>query len=129
MSATQLTQFVENEGILIPIELWDLPFVPARVFYVTDVPAGDIRGKHAHYKTEQILICVQGKIDVTLRSKNQAGSTLLTPGQCIYVGKMVWDEQRYVTGNDILLSICSTPYDPDDYILDYEQFTRLITND
>ena len=40
----------------------------------------------------------------------------------IFVDSMVWDKQQYLTGNDILLSICSTEYDKDDYIKSYDQF-------
>ena len=61
-----LRQCVEDNGTLVPIDFSELTFAPKRVFYVTGVPAGDERGHHAHYETQQLLICVQGKISVHL---------------------------------------------------------------
>ncbi len=35
---------------------------------------------------------------------------------------MIWDSQVFMTGDDVLLSICSTPYDKSDYIEDMSSF-------
>ena len=35
-----------------------LPFSIKRIFYITHVPLGSIRGKHAHKKCSQYLICL-----------------------------------------------------------------------
>ena len=35
-----------------------LPFVPKRIFATFDVPAGSVRGEHAHRKLEQLIICL-----------------------------------------------------------------------
>ena len=43
--------------------------------------------------------------------------------------KMVWDSQVFTTGNDILLSICSTAYDREDYIEDFDEFLRIVNLD
>ena len=56
--------FRSPKGLLAPIELGQLPFVPKRVFYVCGVPKGQERGNHAHYTTKQILTCIQGEIIV-----------------------------------------------------------------
>lgn len=112
-----------NLGILSVIEFGGLPFIPQRIFWVTDVPAGEMRGGHAHYKTEQILICAAGKILVKTASGNgEIKQELLKPGQYTYVGKMVWDEQIFMTGKDVLLVLASTSYDRNDYITTYNDY-------
>ena len=38
-----------------------------------------------------------------------------------YIDKMTWGEQKYITGKEILLVLCSTNYDPKDYIYNLEE--------
>ena len=49
--------FKDHRGLLVPIEFAQLPFMPKRLFYVSNVPKGEERGNHAHYNTKQILTC------------------------------------------------------------------------
>ena len=39
---------------------------------------------------------------------------------------MVWDSQVFLTGDDMLMSICSTPYKKEDYIEDFDLFLSLV---
>lgn len=113
----------ENEkGLLVPMELDQLPFVPKRIFYVKNVPKGSVRGNHAHYKTQQVLTCLQGIVQVKLDYGDKIWEVTLNANESVFCDKMVWDSQTYVTDDAILMSICSTPHDPEDYITDYEKF-------
>ena len=109
-------------GILSVLEFENLPFVPQRAFWVTHVPQGEERGNHAHHKTEQVLICVQGVIMVRIDRGRGTTEQILRPGESVYVGRMSWDSQVFLTGNDMLLVIASTKYDKGDYIEDKEFF-------
>ncbi len=124
-SVNVLNRIVEDEGILCPIEFDDLPFVPKRMFYVFNVPKGEIRGYHAHYKTKQLLICIQGMIVVQLLHYGKIENHLLTLGESVFVDSMVWDSQKYLTEDAILLSLCSTKYNKDDYITDLNEFEKI----
>jgi dTDP-4-dehydrorhamnose 3,5-epimerase-like enzyme len=112
----------DQDGVLVPIEFKDLPFEPRRVFYVTDVPKGVSRGHHAHYETKQLLVCIQGRIEVTLHDGKSAKTTILRKNESVMIDTMVWDSQRFLTGEEVMLVICSTPYDKADYIEDFEVF-------
>ncbi len=46
----------DDDGTLVPIEFSELPFEPKRVFYVTNVPKGEERGNHAHFKSFLLLM-------------------------------------------------------------------------
>ena len=118
--------FTDRNGVLIPIELDQLPFVPKRVFYVTNVPKGEERGNHAHYTTEQILTCIQGEIIVKLHNGTGLKTITLKPNQWTFVNRLIWDSQIFVTGNDVLMAICSTIYDKSDYIEDFTKFKQII---
>lgn len=106
---------IDNRGSLVPIEFKDLPFIPKRLFYVTNVPLGYRRGGHAHHETEQILICVKGIIGVRLIEENRS-YFILEENEYLYVGKKIWDAQDFITENAVLLVLCSTNYEENDYI-------------
>jgi len=117
--------FKDDDGTLVPIEFSKLPFKPRRIFYVCDVPKGEERGMHAHYETQQILTCIKGKILVKLHNGISMSETVLEENDTVFIDKMTWDSQVFLTGNDVLLSICSTEYNLDDYIDDFDFFLKL----
>lgn len=114
----KLNKFIDERGILVPFELEKLSFLPKRFFYVYNVPVGTWRGGHAHYETEQFLICVQGKIAVKLESKNGIEEFVLEEGETCYIEKLVWDSQNFLEEDSVLLVLCSTNYNKSDYIFD-----------
>ena len=118
----------DERGSLLPVEFEKhLEFTPKRCFVVTDVPKDMERGGHAHWKTEQLLVCVKGLIECTLDYGNQRKESIeMKPGECVQVPPLVWDTQIFLTGDDVLLVLCSTEYKKSDYILDYDEFTHII---
>ena len=74
-------------GDLLPIEFFDLPFAPKRVFTVTNVPKNEIRGQHAHYETEQIFICTNGSILVGLDDGKTKEEVILLKGDGVLIKK------------------------------------------
>ena len=107
----------DERGNLLPLDFDRLPFTPRRVFTVTGVPVGSIRGEHGHRSGEQLLVCLQGKIDLLLRKGHEEATTALTPaGQGLLLGAGVWCRQTYLVSNSVLLVLASEPYDPESYI-------------
>ena len=122
-----LTSYIED-GVLVPIEFKkDIPFEVNRLFYVFGVPSEQPRGQHAHYKTKQILTCLNGTIECICKDGfgGKINFQLNDPTKGVYIPEMIWDEQVYKSNQSFLLSICSTSYDPNDYINDYEEFKKL----
>jgi hypothetical protein len=37
-----------------------LPFSIAKVLYMTDIAPDDVRGRHAHHRTQEIAVCLEG---------------------------------------------------------------------
>ena len=122
-----LRTMVEPDGNLVPIESEvDIPFIIKRVFYVYGVKDQNDRGKHSHHKTKQILICLNGKIEVLCDSGDKKQKYLLeSPQQALYIPPMIWDEQNYLTEDSVLLVLANTRYSESDYIDDYSEFKRL----
>ena len=52
-------------GYLVPLEYnTNLPFEVKRIFYTYNVPYENNRGAHAYYKTQQVLICISGSLNI-----------------------------------------------------------------
>ena len=106
----------DRRGELLPIDLELLPWVPRRVFTISNVPAGTCRGGHGHNSGRQLLFCVQGQIDVRLRYRGEEIELVLTPGSPgILIHEQVWAEQRYLLQHSVLLVFASEAYNPDSY--------------
>lgn len=111
-------------GSLAAMELQRLaPFEVQRLFIVYDVPSREVRGEHAHRRLEQFLICVRGSCQLLLDDGLERDSIRLSdPTLGVFVPPMVWGVQLDFSPDAVLLVLASAPYDPDDYIRDYEQF-------
>ena len=118
---------VDANGNLCPLESnCNVPFDIKRIFYVYGVRDEELRGQHAHYKTQQLLVCLSGKVEVICKDESKTARYLLeSPQQALYIPEMIWDEQVYRTEQSVLLVLSNTKYDPSDYIHDFEQFKRL----
>ena len=123
---TDLIPYLDDRGILVPMEIHPFKFPVKRLFWVTGVPKGTTRGNHAHYKTRQMLICIKGSITVHLKYQNEVEDIFpLTANQWCFVDKLVWDAQTFSSPDDILLVLADTFYDKEDYITDFKKFTEL----
>jgi dTDP-4-dehydrorhamnose 3,5-epimerase-like enzyme len=100
-----------------------LPFQPKRYFMVYDVPSKEIRGEHAHRTCDQLLICVNGSVNVMVDDgKNRQQVLLDRPELSLYVPAMVWASQYHYTANALLMVMASEIYDAGDYIREYDAF-------
>lgn len=103
-----------------------LPFVPKRYFVVYDVPNKDVRGAHAHRECHQFLTCVSGTISLVVDDGSVREEILLdSPSIGVHLPPLTWGIQYRYSESAVLLAFASHPYDPDDYIRDYDEFTRV----
>ena len=125
-----LKTFIDSEGSLVPIESGlSIPFKIKRVFYVFEVHDQKDRGEHSHYKTEQVLICLSGKVKVLCDDgKDRKEWILDKPNEALYIPNLIWDEQTYIVPGSVLLVLANTGYDKSDYITDYNEFKKLKEN-
>ncbi|HVD99659.1 MAG TPA: FdtA/QdtA family cupin domain-containing protein [Cytophagaceae bacterium] len=116
-----------TEGYLTVAEEWlDVPFDIKRVYWSYYTPQMITRGRHAHYKLEQVLVAVSGKIVVT--NESLKGETFVhvldEPNVGLYVPPMYWHVIQF-SHNAVMMSLASTPYDENDYITSYEDFLKI----
>ncbi|MEQ9408306.1 MAG: WxcM-like domain-containing protein [Fuerstiella sp.] len=124
VKSIRLRQVSDLRGTLTVCQ-WDqqLPFVPQRVFFLHGVPSEKVRGAHAHKECVQVLVCINGSVNVllddgTIREEcvlnSSAEGLLIPPG--------VWATQYGYSPNSMLVVFASHEYDNADYIRDYDEF-------
>jgi len=111
----------ERGGILTVVEIDAFPFRLKRVFWITNILVGGVRGKHAHKVCQQFYVCIKGIIEIFYNDGKESGNIELKKGQTMFVDKLVWTQETFMTGNDMLLVLCSHSYDSDDYIYNIEK--------
>jgi len=103
-----------------------VPFAIRRIYWIYDVPGGQVRGSHAFRATEEIIIALSGSFDVVLHD-GRAGS--VQPLNRSYVGlylpAMTWRTLENFSTNSLALVLASTPYDEADYVRDFAAFRDL----
>jgi dTDP-4-dehydrorhamnose 3,5-epimerase-like enzyme len=104
----------------------DLPFLPKRAFWTYFTPNEVVRGRHAHHKTEMVLIALNGRIDLEVETLEGETShfVLDRPETGVFLPVLCWHTMQY-SHNAVQLVFTSTLYDPEDYIRSYEEFVRL----
>ena len=122
----------DERGSLIALEALSkqVPFEIKRVYYIFGTKPNVIRGKHAHYKLKQLLICVSGSVDILIDDgKNKDTIRLDSPDKGLYIDGFIWREMKNFTKDAVLIVLASDHYKEEDYIRDYKVFKRGKNND
>ena len=123
---------LENEarpkGHLTPIEeLEDIPFEIRRIYYITRVPENTIRGHHAHKNLQQVLLCLNGTVKISVSNLSEKEIHILDdPAKGLYIGPGVWREIYDFSPAAVLLVLASEHYIEDDYIRDYKTYCEYV---
>ena len=122
----------DERGHLVIVEgKKDIPFEIKRVFYIYGSDKDVVRGQHANKNSEFILINVAGSSKVKVKDGmgNEAIFLLNRPHTGIYLPKMVWKDMYDFSTDSILLCLASEHYDSKEYIREYDEFVKLITEE
>lgn len=131
IEACRLLEFPQNgdeRGHLVVVEgNQDIPFDIKRVFYIYGSDPDVVRGRHANYNTEFVLINVSGTSKVRVDDGvSQKVYNLDRPHIGIYLPKLVWKDMYDFSEDSVLLCLASEHYDANEYIRDYEEYLRII---
>ena len=129
---TVLAKFIEFEvkgdqlGWLIALEGGrNIPFPIRRAYYIFGTRPGVRRGKHAHRRLRQVLVCVAGACTIALDDAREAEEVRLTGNdRGLVLDPMVWHEMYDFSPDCVLLVLADEWYDEGDYIRDYAAFRR-----
>lgn len=110
-------------GSLGIIEFSALDFIPARIYWISNVPLGAERGNHAHKSLSQLICILTGSVDVEVSEGNEkkvfhldqhSTALKLKPG--------LWRVLRNFSDDACVLVVCDQPYDESDYIRNYDAY-------
>jgi dTDP-4-dehydrorhamnose 3,5-epimerase-like enzyme len=119
----ELPRHAQDNGELVVIEQGKaIPFPSVRMFTVR-AASGAVRGRHAHKRCAQFLVCVHGTIEVECDDGTSKATYLLDAGnKGLLVPASIWASETYLTAGAVLTVLCDRHYEADDYIRNYEEF-------
>ncbi len=100
-----------------------VPFAVKRVYWIYDVPGGEMRGGNAHRAFDEFLIALSGSFDVHL--ENGARSWTVSLNRSYYgvlVPRMTWRRLDNFSTNAVCLVLASAHFDEAQYIRDHDVF-------
>lgn len=124
---TDLPKIPDPRGNLSFIENGaQIPFPIARVYWIYDVPGGEVRHGHAFRHASELIVALSGSFDVVVTAPD--GSETVTHLARSYKGLLVppmtWRRLDNFSTNSVAMVLSSTPYLPEDYIEDFDQYVR-----
>ena len=103
-----------------------IPFKIERMYWVYDVPGGEVRGGHSYYKNQEIIIALSGSFDVVLHNgKEEQIFSLNRSYYGLYVPAGIWRHMQNFSTNALGFIVASTEFDENDYERDFERYTQL----
>lgn len=130
LSGVQMLSFPQHgdqRGHLVVVEGGkDIPFEIKRMFYIYGSDRTVVRGCHANRRSEFVLINVAGqsKVRVDDGRGNEAVFAINRPHTGLYLPRMIWKDMYDFSPDSVLLALSNEPYDPDEYIRDYDAYVR-----
>ena len=103
-----------------------IPFQIERVYWIYDVPGGEIRGGHAYKTLQEVIIALSGSFDVVLNDGNKEMKFSLNRSYYgLYVPKMMWRQLENFSTNSLALIAADQLFSEEEYIRDFEVFNKL----
>lgn len=120
----------DDRGSLIALENGsNLPFDLKRAYYIFDTKPEVSRGYHAHKNLQQVAVCVAGQCRMLLDDGKTRESFILdSPTKGLLINNLTWREMHDFSEDCILVVFASEHYNESDYIRDYDQFIKEVTN-
>jgi UDP-2-acetamido-3-amino-2,3-dideoxy-glucuronate N-acetyltransferase len=118
----------DSRGILQVLHAQDtVPFPIRRIFSISEVPAGGIRGEHAHQRCHQFFWLISGAIKFEVNnSEGTEQIELSNLNRTLYLPPLNWAKMFDFTSDAVLLVMASDDYDPAEYITDFDSFMQLV---
>ena len=103
-----------------------IPFAIERVYWIYDVPGGEIRGGHAFREQQEIIVALSGSFDVIVDDGMVKQTFFLNRSYFgLYLPAGLWRQMANFSTNSLALVLSSTPYSEKDYIREYSDFLKL----
>ncbi len=118
----------DHTGSLVALEKGeDFPFDIRRVYYIWGTDKNAVRGKHAHRKLEQVIVCTSGSCDFILDDGHERETIHLdNPTEGLHIKNNIWREFTNFSPDCVVMVLASEHYDESDYIRNYDDFLESV---
>jgi hypothetical protein len=104
-----------------------IPFKIERIYWIYDVPGGQMRGGHAFKEQEELIVSLSGSFDVVVDDGLVKQTFSLNRSYYgLYLPSGLWRQMQNFSTNSLAIVLSSTHYNADDYIIQYSSFLELI---
>lgn len=101
----------------------NVPFDIKRIYYLYDIPSGEVRGGHAHKELHQLIVAASGSFDVLLDDGTNKKIVILNrPDYGLLIVPGIWRELFEFSSGSICMVLSSHKYDENDYLREYKNF-------
>lgn len=124
----KLPKISDPRGNLTFIEqMKHIPFEIKRVYWIYDVPGGEMRGGHAFMEQREFIVALSGSFDVVINDgKNEQRNHLNRSYFGLYVPAGLWRHLDNFSTNAVAMVVSSTNYREEDYIRDFDAYLNYI---
>jgi len=103
-----------------------IPFEIKRIYWIYDVPGGQVRGGHAFKEQQEVIVALSGSFDVVLNDGFTENIFHLNRSYFgLYIPPMIWRQMQNFSTNSLALVISSTYFKEFDYIRDFENYVKV----
>ncbi|MCX6266784.1 MAG: FdtA/QdtA family cupin domain-containing protein [Bacteroidetes bacterium] len=100
-----------------------IPFKIKRVYWIYDVPGGQVRGGHAFKKQQELIVALSGSFDILVDDGTSKEFYSLNRSYFgLFLPAGLWRSMENFSTNSLALVLSSTQYQEGDYIRDYNDF-------
>lgn len=123
----ELPKIMDPRGNLTFIEGGrHVSFDVKRVFWIYDVPGGEMRGSHAYRTNHELIVAVSGSFDVEVDDGREVRRFSLNRSYYgLYIPPMHWRTLLNFSTNALCLILASESFDEMDYLRDYAEYRKL----
>jgi len=102
-----------------------IPFKIERVYWIYDVPGGEMRGGHAFKEQQEMIVALSGSFDVVVDDGTMKHTYSLNRSYYgLYLPSGLWRQMQNFSTNSLAMVLSSTHYLEEDYIRDYSDFLK-----
>jgi len=114
---------INERGLMGILEFPVVPFEVRRLFWLSNVPNGELRGGHAHQTCEQFIICLTGSVHC--RVEQRSGHVIegfMRPGHAFHLQTFNWLVISEFSKDSTVLVLANETYNESEYIRSYDEF-------
>lgn len=102
-----------------------IPFKIKRVYWIYDVPGGQMRGGHAFKTQREMIVALSGSFDVVVDDGTIRHTFSLNRSYYgLYIPAGLWRDMQNFSTNSLAMILSSTHYMDEDYIREYSGFLK-----